>query len=92
MKLYSNYNYGGQQNGWYGPGYHNVPGWFNNQMSSVYVRGGGGGGGGGGFPSDITVMPLRSDGSLCVLDPHFRRPHGSEGNLICLHVSFPADL
>ncbi|XP_056163201.1 AP2-like ethylene-responsive transcription factor AIL1 isoform X3 [Syzygium oleosum] len=39
---------------------------------------GGGGGGGGGFPPDITVMPLRSDGSLCVLDPHFRRPHGSE--------------
>ncbi|KAK3428381.1 hypothetical protein EUGRSUZ_F04421 [Eucalyptus grandis] len=40
--------------------------------------GGAGGGGGGGFPPDITVMPLRSDGSLCVLDPHFRRAPGSE--------------
>ncbi|CAL9009724.1 unnamed protein product [Prunus brigantina] len=40
---------------------------------------GGGGGGGGGFTSQMTIMPLRSDGSLCVppADP-FRRPNGSE--------------
>ncbi|CAL2245018.1 unnamed protein product [Prunus armeniaca] len=38
-----------------------------------------GGGGGGGFTSQMTIMPLRSDGSLCVppADP-FRRPNGSE--------------
>ncbi|XP_008228202.1 PREDICTED: AP2-like ethylene-responsive transcription factor AIL1 [Prunus mume] len=39
----------------------------------------GGGGGGEGFTSQMTIMPLRSDGSLCVppADP-FRRPNGSE--------------
>lgn len=35
-----------------------------------------GGEGEGGFSSHhMSVMPLRSDGSLCVLDP-FRRSHG----------------
>ncbi|KAL6285400.1 hypothetical protein ACE6H2_009790 [Prunus campanulata] len=39
---------------------------------------GGGGGGGGGFTSQMTIMPLRSDGSLCVPADPFRRPNGSE--------------
>ncbi|XP_010273924.1 PREDICTED: AP2-like ethylene-responsive transcription factor AIL1 [Nelumbo nucifera] len=31
----------------------------------------------GGFSSHLSVMPLRSDGSLCVMDP-FRRSHGGD--------------
>ena len=38
VKLYQDYGYGGQSVGWYGQGYYNVPNYFNNQMSSVYVR------------------------------------------------------
>ena len=38
VKMYQDYGYGGQSTGWYGPGYYNVPMWFNNQMSSANVR------------------------------------------------------
>ncbi|XAR67583.1 hypothetical protein NMG60_11002394 [Bertholletia excelsa] len=37
----------------------------------------GAGGGSGGFPSLVPIIPLRSDGSLGVMDP-FRRPHPEE--------------
>jgi AP2-like factor (ANT lineage) len=47
----------------------------------------------GAFPPHLSVMPLRSDGSLCAADP-FRRSNGADGNFACdlslssLHVSF----
>lgn len=42
----------------------------------------------GGFPAHLSVMPLRSDGSLCAADP-FRRSNGSDGIVACELSTLP---
>lgn len=41
-----------------------------------------------GFPSHMTIMPLRSDGSLCVSTDPFKHSNGAEGNITTHFLPF----